>query len=221
MLRKLLEMGGSARPDQGREETKLRAAMMLSKVFLQHLGPLSSLPTFTALWLTLLDLVGQFCATASTDILADALPESPKNMLLVMDTSGRGLFFTADGKTTPLWAVTWEKVETFLPGLREELFPGWQNRSNPKPVSSENVQNQNAIPAPLDNPENTIPSEPKADAAPQANHQSVGESNDELATPSGLLPDSAPLPETPVVVHQRDETGSIRTGETMTNVEGA
>ena len=36
-----------------------------------------------------MDLVGQFCAAASSDILADALPESLKNMLLVMDTSGR------------------------------------------------------------------------------------------------------------------------------------
>merc|ERR1719233_2424836 len=86
---------------------KLRAAMMLSKVFLQHLSPLSSLPPFTALWLTILDLVGQSCATASTDILADALPESLKNMLLVMDTSGRNLFFTSSGQPTTLWGVTW------------------------------------------------------------------------------------------------------------------
>ena len=132
MLRKLLEMGGSGRPDQGRDETKLRAAMMLSKVFLQHLGPLSSLPTFTALWLTILDLVGQFCATASTDILADALPESLKNMLLVMDTSGRNLFFTPSGQPTTLWGVTWGKIDTFLPGLREELFPGWEKRAEKK-----------------------------------------------------------------------------------------
>merc|ERR1719232_1227089 len=102
--------------------------MMLSKVFLQHLAPLSTLPTFPALWLTILDLVGQFCATASTDLLADALPESLKNMLLVMDTSGGGLFFTSSGHPTPLWGVTWGKIDTFLPGLREELFPGWEKR---------------------------------------------------------------------------------------------
>ena len=98
MLRKLLEMSPTqTKADPSREETKLRAAMMLSKVFLQHLTPLSSLPTFPALWLTILDLIGQFCATASTDLLADALPESLKNMLLVMDTSGGGLFFTPSG----------------------------------------------------------------------------------------------------------------------------
>ena len=129
MLRKLLELG-SVRADQGREETKLRAAMMLSKVFLQHLAPLSSLPTFPALWLSILDLVGQFCATASTDLLADALPESLKNMLLVMDTTGdRGLFFTEAGQPTPLWGVTWGKIDTFMPGLREELFPDWEKRA--------------------------------------------------------------------------------------------
>ena len=34
----------------------------LPQVFLQHLQSLASLPTFTALWLTILDLLGQFCA---------------------------------------------------------------------------------------------------------------------------------------------------------------
>merc|ERR1719232_595708 len=111
--------------------------MMLSKVFLQHLAPLSTLPTFPALWLTILDLVGQFCATASTDLLADALPESLKNMLLVMDTSGGGLFFTASGHPTPLWGVTWGKIDTFLPGLREELFPGWEKRCQMTQVNQE------------------------------------------------------------------------------------
>ena len=112
----------------GIDETKLRAAMMLSKVFLQHLASLSGLPTFSALWLSILDLIGQFSVTAS-DILADALPESLKNMLLVMDTNGGGLFFTEAGLPTPLWGVTWGKIDTFRPGLREELFPGWEKRA--------------------------------------------------------------------------------------------
>ena len=103
--------------------------MMLSKVFLQHLTSLSGLPTFSALWLSILDLIGQFSVTASTDILADALPESLKNMLLVMDTNGGGLFFTEAGVATPLWGVTWGKIDTFMPGLREELFPGWEKRA--------------------------------------------------------------------------------------------
>ena len=132
MLRKLLEVG---RSEPGREETKLRAAMMLSKVFLQHLSPLSSLPTFSALWLSILDIIGQFCTTASSDLLADALPESLKNMLLVMDTSGRGLFFTELGQPTPLWGLTWGKIDSFLPTLRDELFPEWEKRAQQVPRS--------------------------------------------------------------------------------------
>ena len=126
MLRKLLESKPvtlQGRASNGWEETKLRAAMMLNKVFLQHLIPLSSLPTFTALWLTILDFMQQFISTASTDLLADALPESLKNMLLVMDTSGKELFFFEEtGKPTQLWAVTWQKIDAFLPGLRKETF---------------------------------------------------------------------------------------------------
>lgn len=126
MLRKLLEtkpVTAQGRPSSGWEETKLRAAMMLNKVFLQHLVLLSSLPTFTALWLTILDFMQQFISTASTDLLADALPESLKNMLLVMDTSGKQLFFIEEtGKPTQLWAVTWQKIDAFLPNLRKETF---------------------------------------------------------------------------------------------------
>jgi hypothetical protein len=82
----------------------------VAQVFLQHLGPLSSLPTFTALWLTILDFLAQFISTASSDLLADALPESLKNMLLVMDTSGRTLFFT--GKLSYKYSVTFKGTLT-------------------------------------------------------------------------------------------------------------
>merc|ERR1719500_2225817 len=50
-------------------------------------------------------------------------------MLLVMDTSGRDLFFSPSGHPTTMWGVTWGKIDTFMPGLREELFPGWEKRA--------------------------------------------------------------------------------------------
>ena len=153
----------AASVNTGIDETKLRAAMMLFKVFLQHLTSLSGLPTFSALWLSILDLIGQFSVTASTDILADALPESLKNMLLVMDTNGGGLFFTEAGVATPLWGVTWGKIDTFMPGLREELFPGWEKRAelaavkqNPPPTLGQSV----ADPPPSAVTEETISENP-------------------------------------------------------------
>ena len=166
MLRKLLELG--------REDTKLRAAMMLSKVFLQHLSPLSSLPTFSALWLSILDIIGQFCTSASSDLLADALPESLKNMLLVMDTSGRGLFFTEQGQPTPLWGLTWGKIDSFLPTLRDELFPDWEKRAQQIPTSQpadggvEKEKNEKILPSELalPPPANVEPPQLEASAPP-------------------------------------------------------
>lgn len=52
----------------------------------------------------------------------EAIPESLKNMLLVMDTAG--IFHSADSRTgfSDLWEITWERIICFLPNLREELF---------------------------------------------------------------------------------------------------
>uniref|UniRef100_A0A671UFB9 Golgi-specific brefeldin A-resistance guanine nucleotide exchange factor 1 n=1 Tax=Sparus aurata TaxID=8175 RepID=A0A671UFB9_SPAAU len=126
----------------GMEETRMRACTLLSKVFLQHLSPLLSLPTFAALWLTILDFMDKYMHAGSSDLLLEAIPESLKNMLLVMDTAG--IFHNADSRTgfSDLWEITWERIVCFLPHLREELFkqtviPGKQQtyRSSPVPRS--------------------------------------------------------------------------------------
>ena len=45
-------------------------------------------------------------------------------MLLVMDTAG--IFHTAESGYTDLWEVTWERIDIFLPNLKQELFRGKQ-----------------------------------------------------------------------------------------------
>ncbi|XP_025950690.2 Golgi-specific brefeldin A-resistance guanine nucleotide exchange factor 1 isoform X4 [Dromaius novaehollandiae] len=106
----------------GMEETRMRASTLLSKVFLQHLSPLLSLTTFAALWLTILDFMDKYMHAGSSDLLLEAIPESLKNMLLVMDTAG--IFHSADSRTgySDLWEITWERIDCFLPRLRDELF---------------------------------------------------------------------------------------------------
>ena len=52
----------------------------------------------------------------------EAIPESLKNMLLVMDTAG--IFHNAESGYTDLWEVTWERIDIFLPNLKQELFRG-------------------------------------------------------------------------------------------------
>ncbi|XP_041865617.1 Golgi-specific brefeldin A-resistance guanine nucleotide exchange factor 1 isoform X2 [Melanotaenia boesemani] len=121
----------------GMEETRMRACTLLSKVFLQHLSPLLSLPTFAALWLTILDFMDKYMHAGSSDLLLEAIPESLKNMLLVMDTAG--IFHSADSRTgySDLWEITWERIVCFLPHLREELF---KQTVIPDPVPSPPVE---------------------------------------------------------------------------------
>ncbi|XP_010624716.1 Golgi-specific brefeldin A-resistance guanine nucleotide exchange factor 1 isoform X2 [Fukomys damarensis] len=122
LLTKLLENISPADVG-GMEETRMRASTLLSKVFLQHLSPLLSLSTFAALWLTILDFMDKYMHAGSSDLLAEAIPESLKNMLLVMDTAE--IFHSADargGGPSALWEITWERIDCFLPHLRDELF---------------------------------------------------------------------------------------------------
>lgn len=118
LLAKLLEPVSPQDPT-GMEETRMRAATVLSKVFLHHLTPLLSLPTFTALWLTILDFMDKYMHVDKSDLLYEAIPESLKNMLLVMDSAQ--VFSSSDGYSQ-LWTITWDRINTFLPKLKEELF---------------------------------------------------------------------------------------------------
>lgn len=71
-------------------------------------------------------------------------------MLLVMSTSG---VINQPGMTSPtgvsskqsveLWNVTWEKVDKFLPKLKDELFPTPPPQSTEKSSSSNSASNNN------------------------------------------------------------------------------
>ena len=47
------------------------------------------------------------------------MPESLKNMLLVMHTAG---ILSTSADESQLWKLTWDRIDTFLPTLREEVF---------------------------------------------------------------------------------------------------
>lgn len=65
------------------EESRMRTATIMSKVFLHHLTPLITLPSFSELWIDILDYIEEFMRVGS-DMLHEAMMESLKNMLLVM-----------------------------------------------------------------------------------------------------------------------------------------
>ncbi|XP_025992136.2 Golgi-specific brefeldin A-resistance guanine nucleotide exchange factor 1 [Solenopsis invicta] len=101
----------------GVEETRVRAAMLLSKVFLHHLTPLLTLPGFLPLWLTVLELLRAYMHADNSELLFEAIPESLKNMLLVMSSAN------VLAPSSNLWAPTWRAIDAFLPNLKTELFP--------------------------------------------------------------------------------------------------
>lgn len=72
-----------------------------------------------------------------SDLLLEAIPESLKNMLLVMDTAN--IFHTSEGGESQLWKLTWDRIDTFLPHLKKELF---------KPKNSEETPVISSQPAP-------------------------------------------------------------------------
>nr|XP_033335671.1 Golgi-specific brefeldin A-resistance guanine nucleotide exchange factor 1 [Megalopta genalis] len=113
----------------GVEETRVRAAQLLSKVFLHHLNPLLTLPGFLPLWLTVLDLLRAYMHADSSELLFEAIPESLKNMLLVMSSTN---VLVPDSN---LWAPTWRTIDAFLPDLKDVLFPEPPPPPPPPPAS--------------------------------------------------------------------------------------
>uniref|UniRef100_A0A671UH38 Golgi-specific brefeldin A-resistance guanine nucleotide exchange factor 1 n=1 Tax=Sparus aurata TaxID=8175 RepID=A0A671UH38_SPAAU len=172
----------------GMEETRMRACTLLSKVFLQHLSPLLSLPTFAALWLTILDFMDKYMHAGSSDLLLEAIPESLKNMLLVMDTAG--IFHNADSRTgfSDLWEITWERIVCFLPHLREELF---KQTVIPDLAPSPPVE-----PVQQTHPASRPPSPPHPASPPPVQLHSLG-SDRSSPVPRSLSPMPVPLTASP------------------------
>ncbi|KAK7148926.1 hypothetical protein R3I93_013063 [Phoxinus phoxinus] len=187
----------------GMEETRMRACTLLSKVFLQHLSPLLSLPTFAALWLTILDFMDKYMHAGSSDLLLEAIPESLKNMLLVMDTAG--IFHSADSRTgySDLWEITWERIDCFLPRLKEELF---KQAVIPEPVCNvpvEAVPQPVAVtpaspPVPVPSPVPVAPAEPNIPSRPSSpRDMPTPSANGDRTDRSSPVPPSTPPMPTP------------------------
>jgi brefeldin A-resistance guanine nucleotide exchange factor 1 len=51
----------------------------------------------------------------------EAVPESLKNVLLVMSSSGYLVARSQDPAEEKLWTETWKRIDRFLPDLRKDL----------------------------------------------------------------------------------------------------
>jgi brefeldin A-resistance guanine nucleotide exchange factor 1 len=67
-------------------------------------------------------------------IQQEAVPESLKNILLVMANGGFLIPSSEKGNKSPLWEQTWKRLDRFLPGMYEEIFPVPQQTAALRPA---------------------------------------------------------------------------------------
>ncbi|KAG9234636.1 hypothetical protein BJ875DRAFT_461136 [Amylocarpus encephaloides] len=105
----------------GMSETRVQAATLLCRIFLHYLVLLSKWDGMLDLWLKILDIMDRLMNSGQGDSLEEAVPESLKNILLVMSSSGYLVPPSQDPAHEKLWVETWKRIDRFLPDLRKEL----------------------------------------------------------------------------------------------------
>lgn len=142
MLEELLKPQVFRRDPAGMSETRLRASALLCKIFLQYLTQLTTrqgMSHLMDLWLKILGYQDRFMHSGRRDQMYEAVPESLKNVLLVMNASGFLLppYEERSEEQVALWDATFERIQPFLPDLKDDLFPPPQLPvpfSSPSPV---------------------------------------------------------------------------------------
>ncbi|KAE8224563.1 hypothetical protein CF319_g2549, partial [Tilletia indica] len=170
----------------GMQEARLRVCALACKLFLHLLSPLSSSSDtdLQEVWLTLLDFFDRFMTGGKKDQLTEAIPENLKNVLLVMSASNILIPPAPAGQPDErtkaqaiLWALTFERLKRFLPGLEEEIFPP----PPPPPAAAP------AAPAPVEAPEaaaSTEVAEESVSAPAEAAAPAADGSDDLVPTPT-------------------------------------
>lgn len=102
-------------------ETRVQAASLLCKVFLQYLVLLSEWEGMMDLWLKIIEIMDRLMNSGQGDSLEEAVPENLKNILLFMSSSGYLVPPSKDPSHEKLWVETWKRIDRFLPDLRAEL----------------------------------------------------------------------------------------------------
>ncbi|KAH3762395.1 Pattern-formation protein/guanine nucleotide exchange factor [Pelomyxa schiedti] len=124
------------------DDTRLRASVLLSKVFLQRLHLLSHSANFSVIWLDIIELIHRYMHAGGSDLLHEAVPEALKNMLLVMTTSG---YLVAPPTPTP--TPTPATTTTAAPTATAGTTPSTAEAAVPTTsAASTNASNQ-AIPS--------------------------------------------------------------------------
>jgi len=135
ILRPVSELGLDS---GGLEETRLRASALLAKIFLQYLTKIIQLPNWKQLWWKILHFTEMYMKADGSELLAEAVHESLKNILLVMSATGT---FSPGVNThgEDIWHESWTKIDSFAPHLKLEFHRITQQDSNTIQLSQGSV----------------------------------------------------------------------------------
>lgn len=127
----------------GMSDTRVQAANLLCKIFLHYLVLLSEWDGMLDLWLRILDVLDRLMNSGQGDNLEEAVPESLKNILLVM-ADGDYIKPPVDGQgRTQMWDETVKRVDRFVPELIAEIFPKVKEvPPTPEPVEAEKKKSE-------------------------------------------------------------------------------
>ncbi|OAA68348.1 guanine nucleotide exchange factor [Niveomyces insectorum RCEF 264] len=142
LILKLLRPEVFSTDRDGMSETRVQAASLLCKVFLQYLVLLSAWDGMLDLWLKIIDIMDRLMNSGQGDSLEEAVPENLKNVLLFMASSGYLVAPSIDKSKEGLWVETWKRIDRFLPDLQSELALGGTDAGTvpPQPLAAERTE---------------------------------------------------------------------------------
>jgi brefeldin A-resistance guanine nucleotide exchange factor 1 len=107
----------------GMGETRIQASNLLCKIFLRYLDELAKCGQMLDVWLRILDVLDRMMNSGQGDALEEAVPESLKNIILVMGGAGYLSRPSENPENEKMWVETKKKLDRFLPDLFSEVFP--------------------------------------------------------------------------------------------------
>lgn len=123
----------------GIDESRVRCITgILSQIFLHYLSEVVLLPDFGELWFSILTYIETFLRADRTGVLAEAVPEAIKNIVLVMFT--HKVQFLLDPE---MWATTWNRINSFCPELQKDqgFLSSLQAMGDKGPIAVGQVKN--------------------------------------------------------------------------------
>ena len=134
----------------GMSETRVQAATILCKIFLHYLVLLSDWDGMLDLWVKILDILDRLMSSGQSDGLEEAIPESLKNILLVMVDGAYLKPPQGNEEPSAMWEQTRSRVDRIMPGFLQGLLESAKQDSEasraekgtPVSESSDTIQRQ-------------------------------------------------------------------------------